>query len=209
VKHWERLTAKDALDHVWVKCLAPRYRLDAFDKSFFETLCLRTRRLTVFKKVALHLVSGSLNEGHVKSLHDIFQATDKNGDGYLSFAEIAHAILNSEVDVPCGVYRLVQDLDINGEGHMSFSEFLTLAVDNSEHLTADLLWTAFNHFDLDGNGAVSLVELQTILGSPEVSLLMGQDPCSIQEMFDDVDLDQSGAINFDEFKRMMLDSALK
>jgi len=207
VEYWERSTAKDALGHVWVKELAPRYRLDEFGKTFFETLSLGPQRLSKFKEVALELVSESLDDGHVESLQDIFQAADIDGNGYLSLAEMEKAILTSDADLPKSVHYSLNNVDVNGDGYISFSEFLAVAVDNSMYLKTHVLRKAFNHFDSDGSGTVSLKELQTVLANPEVSSLIGQDSCGIAEMFRDADTDNNGNINFEEFKKMMLTSS--
>jgi len=58
---------------------------------------------------------------------------------------------------------------------------------------------AFSLFDKDGDGLITLEELATVMRS------LGQNPTDdeLKEMIKEVDTDQSGTIDFEEFKQMM------
>lgn len=64
----------------------------------------------------------------------------------------------------------------------------------------DKLWEAFQVFDEDGSGEISLDELGAVMRS------LGQNPskAQLQEMIQDVDVDGSGSIDFEEFKALMI-----
>merc|ERR1712233_216059 len=55
------------------------------------------------------------------------------------------------------------------------------------------VWIAFQKFDKDGDGSISVREMAEVLG---------KDESECKEMFDEVDKDQSGLINYDEFIQM-------
>jgi calmodulin len=59
---------------------------------------------------------------------------------------------------------------------------------------------SFNVFDRDGDGFISIVELELAMRA------MGHNPTRIEleEMIEEVDLDKDGAISFEEFVTMML-----
>ncbi|XP_062620976.1 calmodulin-A-like [Saccostrea cucullata] len=58
---------------------------------------------------------------------------------------------------------------------------------------------AFNLFDKDGDGSITTTELGTVMRS------LGQNPTEseLQDMINEVDYDESGTIDFDEFLQMM------
>ncbi|CAD6447131.1 1f3d4e3a-b56d-4fd1-a0e1-481fe67ab24e [Sclerotinia trifoliorum] len=58
---------------------------------------------------------------------------------------------------------------------------------------------AFSIFDKDGDGTISTAELAEAMKS------LGQNPsdAEIQDMINEVDVDQSGTVDFDEFLKMM------
>ena len=62
------------------------------------------------------------------------------------------------------------------------------------------LWQAFRVFDEDGSGEISADELGVVMRS------LGQNPTDAQlhDMIKDVDVDGSGAIDFEEFKALMV-----
>jgi Ca2+-binding EF-hand superfamily protein len=62
------------------------------------------------------------------------------------------------------------------------------------------LWRAFSVFDTDKNGTASIEELGAVMRS------LGQAPSAaeLQELIEEVDLDHSGSIDFDEFKTLMI-----
>lgn len=62
------------------------------------------------------------------------------------------------------------------------------------------LWEAFKAFDTDGSGLISRKELR------DVMLSLGQNPSDgeVRDLINEVDIDRSGAIDFDEFKTLMI-----
>src|SRR4028119_805036 len=62
------------------------------------------------------------------------------------------------------------------------------------------LWEAFQVFDGDGTGAISSEELGQVMRS------LGQSPneTELREMIEEVDVDLSGSIDFEEFKMLMV-----
>jgi len=62
------------------------------------------------------------------------------------------------------------------------------------------LWEAFQVFDADGSGAISSEELGQVMRS------LGQSPneTELRDMIEEVDVDLSGSIDFEEFKMLMV-----
>lgn len=62
------------------------------------------------------------------------------------------------------------------------------------------LWKAFSVFDADSSGAISIEELEMVMKS------LGQNPNSteLRDLIKEVDLDNSGSIDFEEFQALMI-----
>lgn len=67
-------------------------------------------------------------------------------------------------------------------------------------IEVEKLWKSFSVFDEDGNGEISVNELEKVMQS------LGQNPTSteLRDLIKEVDLDKSGTIDFKEFKALMI-----
>lgn len=138
----------------------------------------------------------------VEELEEVFKKFDVNGDGKISTSELG-SIMGSlgqhateqELD------NMIREVDGDGDGCINLQEFIELntkGVDSDEVL--ENLKDAFSVFDIDGNGAITAEELNTVMRS------LGEE-CSLAEcrrMINGVDSDGDGMIDFDEFRVMMM-----
>lgn len=130
-------------------------------------------------------------------MRQIFNKFDKNGDGKISCAELKDmmATLGSKTTSE-EVRRIMAEVDRNGDGYIDlkeFGEFHTPAGDAKE------LREAFEMYDMDKNGLISVKELHAVMRK------LGE-KCSLSDcrrMIGNVDADGDGNVNFKEFKKMM------
>ena len=94
---------------------------------------------------------------------------------------------------------ILNSLDKNLNGVIDYTEFLTAAADKELLLTEENLQFAFNMFDADHNGSISKEELRAIFETAEK-----KDEDLWNEIFEEVDTDGDGVIEFDEFRENLL-----
>ncbi|KAJ7978966.1 putative Calmodulin [Quillaja saponaria] len=115
------------------------------------------------------------------------------------------------------VDEIVVKLDSNGDGLIDFDEFCWLSESmvgqDQEGSGGDVreglknedgkenLKEAFDVFDKDKDGLISVEELGLVLSS--LGLNEGRKLEDCKEMIKKVDMDGDGMVNFEEFKRMM------
>ena len=99
-------------------------------------------------------------------------------------------------------------VDINGNGTIDYSEFLAANLQLSELLTNEKLQAAFNLFDIDQNGRITLEEIKSLLGGND-SHVINYSNDIWKEMIDQGDDNNDGEITFDEFKVMMKKMLIK
>lgn len=81
-------------------------------------------------------------------------------------------------------------------------EFLTANIRISELLTNEKLQAAFNLFDIDQNGRITIEEIKSMLGGDMLNQAgLSDDPW--KEILGEGDGDGDGEISFEEFKIMM------
>jgi len=196
-----RATAEQALDTVWIKELAPRATDAKLDCAVLEGL--RTfKTQNRLKKAALEIVARGMNDDSLKKLREAFEALDVNQDGKLSMAELVGGIEHSGLDLgDVDIGKLVAGLDVDGSGTVDYTEFLAATIDRKTSLTKEVLWSAFNIFDQNGDGKITQQELKNVLGSADVEKHVGAE--SIAQVMKEADSSGDGVIEFDEFVSLM------
>ncbi|MBA0710259.1 hypothetical protein Golax_025246, partial [Gossypium laxum] len=148
-------------------------------------------------------------------LKRVFSTFDKNGDGFITKQELRESLKNIRMFMTeSEVEEMVVKLDANGDGLIDFDEFRILckAIDDDddggggeefERLgeEGEILKEAFDVFDRDKDGLITVEELGSVLCS--LGLKEGDKIEDCKAMIRKVDIDGDGMVNFDEFKTMM------
>ncbi|MCL7047440.1 hypothetical protein MKW94_028304 [Papaver nudicaule] len=153
-------------------------------------------------------------------LERVFATFDKNGDGFITKQELGESLNNmglfsDEIEVG----SMVAKLDVNGDGLIDIDEFCELydsimgkkkrdkiseeeEEDDGDDLDEEeVMKEAFDVFDGDKDGLISVEELGVVLKSLGLKQGMRVEEC--KEMIRKVDMDGDGMVSFDEFKLMM------
>ncbi|KAJ7959094.1 putative Calmodulin [Quillaja saponaria] len=142
---------------------------------------------------------------HVFGLVEAFRAFDGDNDGCITAAELGGILGSlgynaSEQDVRA----MVQQGDKNKDGLLSLSEFLELNTKNLElGGVADLLKTAVEDLDADGDEVLTGEELYEMMGNLGVEMSIGD----CQNVVASLDMDGDGAVSLEDLK-LILNSLL-
>ena len=153
------------------------------------------------QNAVLAFISSQLHtKNEAKGLIETFKSIDINGDGRISKEELLEALMKkTDRNEAIGqVERIMEQVDTNNSGYIDFSEFLVASSKLEELLNNKYLIAAFNAFDRDGDGKISSNELGQVLG-----MNLDVEECVWQEMISQVDQNNDGVIDFNEFKYMM------
>ena len=128
---------------------------------------------------------------------------DKNGDGRITKKELNDSLENLGIFIPDGeLTKMIEKIDGNGNNCVDIDEFgelyQSLMDDKDEE---EDLKEAFNVFDQNGDGYISVDELRSVLAS--LGLKQGKTIEDCKRMIMKVDVDGDGRVNFKEFKQMM------
>ncbi|CAL5326065.1 probable calcium-binding protein CML18 [Camellia sinensis] len=141
--------------------------------------------------------------GNMEEVEKVFKKFDANGDGKISASELRAVLsaLGSDTS-PEEVQRVMSEIDSDGDGFIDLREFANFhrrGSDDDDDSSSKELRDAFDLYDQDGNGLISVKELHSVLKS------LGE-KCSWRDclkMIKSVDVDGDGCVNFEEFKKMM------
>ncbi|GAB2211785.1 hypothetical protein Droror1_Dr00025120 [Drosera rotundifolia] len=193
----QRLTAYQVLNHPWIKEDG-----EAPDTPLGNAVLDRLkqfRAMNKFKKVALRVIAGCLSEEEIMGLKQMFKSMDTDNSGTITMEELKQGLQKqgtrlSEYEVK----QLMEAADADGNGTIDYEEFITATMHMNRMDREEHLYTAFQYFDKDNSGFITIEELEQALR--EHGMHDGRD---IKEIISEVDGDNDGRINYDEFVAMM------
>merc|ERR1719156_148692 len=197
----DRFTAEQSMNHIWIKNKAPKAQNVQLQSSLVDNL-KGFRSTNKLKKAALHVIAGQLDESQIKNLRSVCLQLDGNGDGLLSVKEMRDGLAKAGLkDIPPDLQQIMEQVDSDGSGVIDYTEFLAATLDKKAYIQEDVCWSAFRVFDRNGDGKISMAELEQVLGSGNIEEAMGAN--AIKDLMKEVDTNGDGEIDFQEFMQMM------
>ncbi|XAR60297.1 Non-specific serine/threonine protein kinase [Bertholletia excelsa] len=193
----QRLTAHQVLNHPWIKedGEAPDTPLDNVVLDRLKQF----RAMNKFKKVALRVIAGCLSEEEIMGLKQMFKGMDEDNNGTITLEELKQGLAKQGTKLSeYEVKQLMEAADADGNGTIDYEEFITATMHLNRMDREEHLYTAFQYFDKDNSGFITMEELEQALR--EFGMQDGRD---IKEIISEVDADNDGRIDYDEFVAMM------
>ncbi|GKV13280.1 hypothetical protein SLE2022_143690 [Rubroshorea leprosula] len=136
-------------------------------------------------------------------LKRVFQMFDRNGDGRITKKELNDSLENLGIFIPdLELTQMIDKIDVNGDNCVDIDEFGELYQSiMAERDEEEDMKEAFNVFDQNGDGYITVDELRSVLSS--LGLKQGRTIDDCKRMIMKVDVDGDGRVNFKEFKEMM------
>lgn len=128
---------------------------------------------------------------------------DRNGDGRITKKELNDSLENMGIFIPDKeLTQMIEKIDVNGDNCVDIDEFGSLYQSIMDERDEDEdMREAFNVFDQNGDGFITVEELKSVLAS--LGLKQGRTAEDCKNMIMKVDVDGDGRVNFHEFKQMM------
>mmetsp|Transcript_57187 Transcript_57187/g.90653 ORF Transcript_57187/g.90653 Transcript_57187/m.90653 type:complete len:597 (+) Transcript_57187:66-1856(+) len=190
-----RLSAEEALQHRWIADRRTPSKSQEIDDSIVKSL-RSFAEISEFRRTCLQLMSYSLSLEERKKVRDAFLQIDHQKTGRIKMNELSRVLGEHVSDNEAR--SIFNSLDSNSDEHINYTDFLAAMltsriVQNEGHMRA-----AFNRFDKDGTGVISLENLREVLGDTH----QGQE---IEELFREIDVAKDGVISYDEFMAYLQD----
>ncbi|GAB2295788.1 Calcium-dependent protein kinase 25, variant 2 [Dionaea muscipula] len=192
----KRLTAHEVLCHPWIMTdgLAP-------DKPLDPAVLTRLNQFSAMnklKKMALRVIAESLSEEEIAGLKEMFKMIDTDNSGQITFDELKEGLKKFGANLEESEIRhLMQAADVDNSGTIDYGEFIAAMLHLNRLDREDHLLAAFSYFDKDGSGYITRDELQQACQD------FGIDEIHLEEIIKEVDQDNDGHIDYNEFVAMM------
>ncbi|KAL1196366.1 Calcium-dependent protein kinase 22 [Cardamine amara subsp. amara] len=191
----KRITAAEVLEHPWIKSEAPDKPIDNVVISRLKQF----RAMNKFKKLALKVIAEGLSEEEIKGLKTMFENMDTDKSGSITYQELKIGLnrLGSKL-TETEVKQLIEAADVDGNGTLDYIEFITATMQRHKLERDEHLYKAFQHFDKDNSGYITRDELEVAIKEDGMV-----DEDIIKEIISEVDKDNDGKIDYEEFCTMM------
>ncbi|KAJ7946284.1 Calcium-dependent protein kinase [Quillaja saponaria] len=193
----KRITSAQVLEHPWIKDGG-----DASDKPIDSAVLSRMkqfRAMNKLKQLALKVIAENLSEEEIKGLKAMFTNMDTDKSGTITYEELKTGLarIGSQLS-EAEVKQLMEAADVDGNGTIDYIEFISATMHRHRLEKDEHLYKAFQYFDKDKSGYITRDELETAM----TQYGMG-DEATIREIISEVDADNDGRINYEEFCKMM------
>jgi calcium-dependent protein kinase len=98
------------------------------------------------------------------------------------------------------IEKAMEVIDSNNNGVIDYTEFIAACMYSQDYSQELQIKQAFQYFDKDGSGTISADELRVCLQSQDQTLTDDE----INNMISQVDENQDGMIDYEEFLGMMM-----
>ncbi|XP_054797968.1 calcium-dependent protein kinase 2-like [Prosopis cineraria] len=193
----KRITAAQVLEHPWI-----REDGNASDKPIDSAVLSRLkqfRAMNKLKKLALKVIAENLSKEEIQGLKAMFRNMDTDNSGTITYEELKAGLQKLGSKLTEGeVQQLLDAADVDGNGSIDYIEFITATMHRHKLEADEHLYKAFQYFDKDNSGFITRDELETAMKEYGIG-----DDATIKEILSEVDTDNDGRINYEEFCAMM------
>ena len=208
----KRISADEALNHKVfyinkTKDILNEIQDEAIIYKFIDNLKKYKSDLVLKETTIAYLVHNYPDLDEVNDACKLFDKLDVHGNGKITKDElfIGLSLFIEDDNLKKDIDDIFLNLDTDNNKYISYEEFIRAAIDKEIFLKEDILKFAFQYFDRDNNGNISIEELEMVFKDH----IKGKD-CKkeLHSILREVDIYDEKDIKFDEFKKIM-ESLLK
>jgi len=200
----KRLTAIQALQHPWFKITDSNILYDNVPKNdiikcikniLTYSMCSKLEEL-----VLAYIIHNIPRPKEAKSAIKLFKLVNEVGDGKLLKKELKKTLLLFVTEEFLNKYDFDEQfslIDGDKKGYINYEEFLRACLERKKILTDDILKYSFRFFDPNNTGYIKRKKMKSFFGNQV-------DENTFKSIFDEIDSDKDGKIDFKDFKAMLL-----
>jgi calcium-dependent protein kinase len=194
----QRISAKNALLHPWITKFMS-------DKSSGSELILNNLKefnnhSKLKEAVNIFITSQISSYDDLKYYKSCFEAIDKNHDGRITKEELVteYSKIMTVDEAQNIADDLLEKIDSGKDGKIDYTEFLASCNERQKNISLEKLEIAFNMFDTDRSGTITVDEIREALGNGN-----SDDDNLWSQIVKEADKNGDGVIDLTEFIHLM------
>jgi len=188
-----RLTAEQALEHPWVQTQHTRdlqQAMSDIDMNIIDSL-RQFGQASKFRRCCMNLMAWSLSNEERAKVREYFVAMDKDKKGTITLLEFEQVMMKVHIS-DAETRQIFEAMDSNNDETIHYSDFLAAMLSSQIAMHDDLLRSAFNRFDLERTGYITVDDVREVLGDS----FKGE---QVETLMREADLLQDDRISYAEF----------
>ena len=146
----------------------------------------------------------SKDNKNIQVYKEAFELIDKNKDGQITLDELKNFFIGLKENISnADLQDMINEADVEGNGTISFEGFIALMERSlrNEEVEEEIIET-FKKFDQDNNGLIGPEDIYNLLHSFNQDITISE----AEEMIKNVDIDDDGLVNYQEFVKMIFEN---
>ena len=204
----QRISCKEALNHQFFKNeifdnlyinLYPNIENDI--KDALNSLISFSKKSKFFQTVITYLTHNFISKEEETKLKTVFLTIDSDFDGKISKNELKATFQKYEINISEEELReIMKRVDFDNDGYIDYIEFLQGTINLNNLFTEENLKIAFDSFDIQADGTVSVLELEEILGFNDQT-----NRNVVFEFMKEINKTENDEFTFEEFKNIIME----
>ena len=205
----KRISADEALKHEWFIKNKTKEKLTELTykdiNDLLENIKTYNPKNILQQTTLIYLVNSNSNASTVKKSSSLYIKLDQDNNGIIDKKEFINGLkvlFNEKMEKVDEEFLedCFNKIDTNNSGKIEYEEFITAAINKKEFLTVTLMKQAFEHFDIDKTGKITVENIAKIFGFYENENILNELHNVIKEC--DVD-NEKGYFELNDFIHIM------
>ena len=204
----KRISAEEALNHKVFQLNKTKEILNEIQDEkklykFIDNLKHYKSNSILRETTLAYLVHNYPDLEEVNEASKLFDKLDVNGKGKITKNELYKGlslIIKSDEELRKNIDEIFLNLDMDNNNYISYEEFIRAAVDKKVFLKEEILKFAFQYFDKDNSGKITIDELEMVFKD---SIKSKDYKKELDNILKEVDTNNDNVIDFGEFKKLM------
>jgi len=188
----QRLSAKSALEHPWIKGQEGKRGSDTVIDNDIKLSLRQFARASHFRRAVLSMMAWSLSAEDRNELRQLFLKFDEEKRGTITHKQMKQVLEDLYHIDSVEAEAVFRSMDTDHDDTIAYSEFLAASLQGRVKVYEDVLRRTFQSFDRDASGFIGTDDLKSVLGEH----FEGSDA---KQLISEADTNGDGQIDYDEF----------